>query len=188
MTQARERGSEQTVGPDEVLAFSRAAGPDKWFKKDPAFDQEIASRFLAVWEAAAGGKLGAWEETPESALALVIVLDQIPRNMFRGQRRCYDCDPMARAVAQRSLARGFDRKIAHAERKFLYLPFMHSEELADQVRCVELFHGDSENLRYAEEHADIIRRFGRFPHRNRALGRTTTPEEQAYLDAGGFSG
>src|ERR1700736_2382038 len=114
VTQARERGSEQTAGSDEVLAFWRAAGPDKWFKKDPAFDQEMAARFLAVWEAAAGGKLGAWRETPESALALVIALDQFSRNMFRGQSSCYDCDRRARAVPPPSLARGFDRKIAHA--------------------------------------------------------------------------
>jgi uncharacterized protein (DUF924 family) len=190
VTQARERGSEQTAGPDEVLAFSRAAGPDKWFKRDPAFDQEIASRFLAVWEAAAGGKLGAWEETPESALALVIVLDQFPRNMFRGQRCCYDCDPMARAVAQRTLARGFDRKIAHAERKFFYLPFMHSEYLPDQEHCLELArsYGEEEFARDAEQHAEIIRRFGRFPHRNAIMGRSTTAQEQAFLDAGGFAG
>src|ERR1700730_9998937 len=90
VTQARERGSEQTAGPDEVLTFSRAAGPDKWFQKDPAFYQESASCFLAVWEAAAGGELGAGEETPESALALVSVLFQFPSNMFRGQRCCYD--------------------------------------------------------------------------------------------------
>jgi uncharacterized protein (DUF924 family) len=190
VTQECKCDAEQTVAPEEVLAFWRAAGPDKWFKKDPAFDQEIAERFLAVWEAAAGGKLAAWEQTPESALALVIVLDQFPRNMFRGQRRCYDCDPTARAVAQRTLARGFDQKIAHTERQFFYLPFMHSEYLPDQEHCLELARscGEEEFARYAERHADIIRRFGRFPHRNPIMGRSTTAEEQAFLDAGGFAG
>jgi uncharacterized protein (DUF924 family) len=190
VTQECKCDAEQTDAPDEVLAFWRAAGPDKWFKKDPALDQEIATRFLAFWEKAAGGKLATWEEMPESALALVIVLDQFPRNMFRGQRCCYDCDPMARAAAQRAIDRGFDQKIAHAERQFFYLPFMHSEYLPDQEHCLELArsYGEEEFARYAEQHADIIRRFGRFPHRNPIMGRSTTAEEQAFLDAGGFAG
>lgn len=190
MTQERERGGEQTAGFDEVLAFWRKVGPDKWFKTDAALDQEIATRFLALWETAASGKLTSWEEMPESALALVIVLDQFPRNMFRGQRCCYDCDPMARAVAQRAIDRGFDQKVAHAERQFFYLTFMHSESPPDQEHCLELArsYGDEEFARYAEQHADIIRRFGRFPHRNPILGRSTTAEEQAFLDAGGFAG
>jgi uncharacterized protein (DUF924 family) len=190
VTQECKCDAEQAAGPDEVLAFWRAAGPDKWFKKDPALDQEIAERFLAVWEAAAGGKLASWEQTPESALALVIVLDQFPRNMFRGQRCCYDRDPMARAMAQRAIDRGFDQKVAHAERQFFYLPFMHSESPSDQEHCLELArtYDDEEFARYAEQHADIIRRFGRFPHRNPIMGRSTTAEEQAFLDAGGFAG
>ena len=190
MTQECKCDAEQTVAPDEVLAFWRAAGPDKWFNNDPAFDEEIATRFLALWEAAAGDELTGWEETPNSALALVIVLDQFPRNMFRGQRRCYDCDLMARAVAQRAIARGFDQKIAHAERQFFYLTFMHSESPPDQEHCLELArsYGEEEFARYAEQHADIIRRFGRFPHRNPIMGRSTTAEEQAFLDAGGFAG
>jgi uncharacterized protein (DUF924 family) len=190
VTQECKCDAEQTVAPEEVLAFWRVAGPDRWFNNDPAFDEEIATRFLALWEAAAGDKLAGWEEMPESALALVLVLDQFPRNMFRGQRRCYDCDPMARAMAQRAIARGFDQKIAHAERQFFYLPFMHSEYLPDQEHCLELArsYGEEEFARYAEQHADIIRRFGRFPHRNPILGRSTTAEEQAFLDADGFAG
>jgi len=154
------------------------------------FEQyENLNNILTTLSAAAGA-LAAWEETPESALALVIVLDQFPRNMFRGQRRCYDCDAMARAVTQRTLARGFDRKIAHAERKFFYLPFMHSEYLPDQEHCLELArsYGEEEFARDAEQHAEIIRRFGRFPHRNAIMGRSTTAQEQAFLDAGGFAG
>ena len=179
-----------TIAPQDVLAFWRAAGPDKWFKKDTAFDAEVARRFSALWRAAADGKLASWEETPEGALALAIVLDQFPRNMFRGDRRTYEADAAARAVADRAIARSFDRQIAHAERQFLYLPFMHSEQLADQERCLDLArgHGDDGFTKYAEQHADIIRRFGRFPHRNAMLGRATSPEEQAFLDAGGFAG
>jgi uncharacterized protein (DUF924 family) len=178
------------ASPQAVLAFWRDAGPDKWFKKNDAFDQDIHERFLETYEAAAAGTLGAWEATPDGALALVIVLDQFPRNMFRGTARAFAADPLARAVADRALARGFDRAMAQAERQFFYLPFEHSEALADQERCCELFRaiGDAELVKWAEQHADIIRRFGRFPHRNAALGRATTAEEQAFLDGGGFAG
>jgi uncharacterized protein (DUF924 family) len=176
--------------PDDVLAFWREAGPDKWFSKDAAFDVEIARRFSGVWHAAAEGELAAWEQAPEGALALVIVLDQFPRNMFRGDARACSTDATARAVASRALARHFDHALPLEERQFLYLPFMHSEALADQERCLDLarHYGDAEFTKYAEEHADIIRRFGRFPHRNAMLGRATTAQEQAFLNDGGFSG
>ncbi len=178
------------ASPQAVLAFWRDAGPDKWFKKNDAFDQDIRERFLETYEAAAAGTLGAWEATPDGGLALVIVLDQFPRNMFRGAARAFAADPLARAVADRALARGFDRAMAQADRQFFYLPFEHSEMLADQERCCDLFRatGDAELVKWAELHADIIRRFGRFPHRNAALGRATTAEEQAFLDGGGFAG
>lgn len=178
------------AAPTDVVAFWIGAGPGKWFKKDTAFDAEIVARFLATWHAAAAGRLAAWEETPEGALALVIVLDQFPRNMFRGNRPSYQEDAAARAVADRAIARGFDRRVPRRDRQFFYLPFMHSEHAADQERCAALArgYGDDEFTRFAEQHADIIRRFGRFPHRNEMLGRATTPEEQAFLDAGGFAG
>jgi uncharacterized protein (DUF924 family) len=183
-------GAAQPYRPLDVLAFWRDAGPKKWFKKDAAFDAEITRRFLDLWHAAVGGRLAAWEQKPEGALALVIVLDQLPRNMFRGHARTYEADALARAAADRALARGFDQQVASPERQFFYLPLQHSEDLADQERCVALArgYGDDEFTRYAEQHADIIRRFGRFPHRNAILGRTTTPEEQAFLDGGGFAG
>jgi len=176
--------------PETVLAFWRAAGPDKWFEKDAALDAKIKERFLPTYEAAVAGGLAHWATTPEGALALIVVLDQFPRNMFRGHRRAYAADPQARAVAVSALARGFDRHFAFADRQFLYLPLSHSENLADQERAVALFRdaGDAKALRYAEDHADIIRRFGRFPHRNVILDRHTTPAEQAFLDAGGFAG
>jgi uncharacterized protein (DUF924 family) len=174
----------------DVIAFWREAGPAKWYKKDEAFDAEVRRRFLGLWETARAGELAAWETTDDGALALVVVLDQFPRNMFRGDARTFSTDDQALAVAARAIARGADARIAPDLIEFLYMPFMHSERLADQDRCVALFRsrGRPENLKFAEVHADIIRRFGRFPHRNILLGRATSAEEQAFLDAGGFAG
>jgi uncharacterized protein (DUF924 family) len=176
--------------PAAVLAFWREAGPDRWFTKDEAFDVEVRTKFLPTYEAGVAGKLAAWEATAEEALALVILLDQFPRNMFRGEAKCFASDPLARAAANRALKRGYDQDVAANERQFFFLPFMHSEDAVDQKRCVELYRavGDEYGLKYALEHADIIRRFGRFPHRNTMLGRATTAEEQAFLDGGGFKG
>jgi uncharacterized protein (DUF924 family) len=178
------------ASPEDVLSFWRAAGPDKWFNKDAAFDTAIRERFLVTYEAAAAGELADWERTAERALALLIVLDQFPRNMFRGDARTYAADPLAREVASRALDRGLHRDRPVEDQQFFYLPFEHSESMADQERCCALFAatGDAELLKWATLHADIIRRFGRFPHRNAMLGRTTTPEEQAFLDGGGFAG
>ncbi len=183
-------GGGNDVTPQDVLAFWRTAGPSRWFKKDPAFDAEITARFLTTYERAVDGGLSGWEATAEAALALLIVVDQFPRNMFRGQARTYAADSLACDIAGRALARGFDREVPHADRQFFYLPFMHSEHLGDQERCVVLSRdfGDDEFTAYAVLHADIIRRFGRFPHRNAALGRATTPAEQEFLDSGGFAG
>ena len=174
----------------DILAFWREAGRDGWYRRDAVFDAEVRRRYLATWQQAAAGELSSWETSDEGALAQTIVLDQFPRNMFREDPATYASDALARAVAARAIDRGVDGRIDPLLREFLYLPFMHSEHLADQQRCVALFRkcDNSENLKYAEDHADIIRRFGRFPHRNRILGRPTTAEEQAFLDAGGFSG
>ena len=176
--------------PADILAFWREAGRDRWYDKNDVFDAEVRRRYLDLWHEAAAGKLSAWEASDDGALALTIVLDQFPRNMFRGDPRTYATDPLARAVAGRAIDRGADARIDPVLVEFLYMPFMHSEVLADQLRCVELFRhtGNAQNLGYAERHADIVRRFGRFPHRNRLLGRTTTEDEQAFLDGGGFSG
>ena len=178
------------VGPQDVLTFWRAAGPPKWFRKNVDFDREITQRFLACHEAAAAGGLAEWEATPEGALALLILLDQFPRNMFRDSARAFATDPLARAVAERAVARGLHRQMPSGERMFFQLPFEHSENLADQERSLalsrEINGGKADS--YAEGHADIIRRFGRFPHRNAALGRLTTPQEQAFLEGGGFAG
>ncbi len=177
------------AAPAEVVAFWRDAGADKWFTKDAGFDAAVRTRFLDTYEAAVRGELAAWEASADAALALVLVLDQFPRNMFRGEARVYAADALARAVADRAIARGFDREAGDL-RKFFYLPFEHSEDPADQQRCVALNRaaGDADALKWAEHHADIIRRFGRFPHRNAALGRASTPEEEAFLAEGGFAG
>jgi len=176
------------AAPEGVLSFWRAAGPKRWFAVDPAFDAEIRERFLATHEAAASGRLSAWEDTAEGSLALLIALDQFPRNMFRGAARAFSTDAQALAAARRAIARGFDRAISMPERNFFYLPFQHSENIADQERCCALCEatGDAEAVKWADIHLDVIRRFGRFPHRNAALGRVSTPEEIAFLDGGGF--
>jgi uncharacterized protein (DUF924 family) len=178
------------VTPAEILAFWREAGRDRWYSRDDGFDADLRRRYLGLWQRAVGGELSSWEASDDGALALTIVLDQFPRNMFRGDIKAYSSDALARAVASRAIARGVDRRIEPRLLEFIYMPLMHSEDLADQDSCVELFRntGHADNLKYAEDHAGIIRRFGRFPHRNRLFGRATTPEEQAFLDGGGFSG
>ena len=178
-----------SVAPADILAFWRDAGPDRWYKRDDAFDAELRRRYLDLWRKASAGELSSWEGSDDGTLALVIVLDQFPRNMFRDDVRTYASDAKAREVAHRAIERGVDGRIDPALREFLSLPFMHSEHLSDQLRCIELSRaaGHAENLKWAEHHADIIRRFGRFPHRNLLLGRATTPEEQAFLDEGGFA-
>jgi uncharacterized protein (DUF924 family) len=182
--------TETLASAADVVKFWQDAGPERWFKKDFAFDQEIRERFLQTHEAAADGKLSAWERSAEGALALLILLDQFPRNMFRGEARAFETDALARAVAAGALIRGYDAQVGPAMRGFFYLPFEHSEDMADQDRSVAFFAalGDADLLKWAELHADIIRRFGRFPHRNQVLGRSTTPEEKDFLDSGGFGG
>ena len=175
---------------EEVLSFwfaptSRA----RWFESDKGFDREIEERFSSLIEAAARGELEPWVETPRGALALCILLDQFPRNVGRGTPRAFASDAEARRIADLALAAGLDRKLDAEERLFLYLPFEHSENLQDQERSVALFRGlgDAEQLDYAVRHRDIIARFGRFPHRNRVLGRDSTPEELAFLQQPGSS-
>jgi uncharacterized protein (DUF924 family) len=148
----------------------------------------VRAHFLATWEAARAGRLAAWEETPEDTLALLLVLDQFPRNMFRGDARSFVTDAQARALAGRAIEHKFDHIFALPERNFFYLPYMHSEALADQERAVALMQaiGDAEGVKHAEAHRDLIRRFGRFPFRNQALGRASTAAEAKYLAAGGY--
>ena len=186
------------MDPQQVIDFwfgepgSAAHGTRRreWFRKCPLFDDDIRRRFLPLYEAAAAGGLPHWDRDPRSLLALIILLDQFPRNIFRGGAHAFATDPLARAVARSALADGFADATDALMRPIFYLPFMHSEFLADQdlsLRLHEAF-GDEDLLGYAVQHRDIIKRFGRFPHRNRALGRETTAAERAFLQAGGFAG
>jgi uncharacterized protein (DUF924 family) len=173
----------------EVLRFWIDAGPELWFARDDAFDTRFRTQFITLHEWAARGELSAWTKTAEGALALVILLDQFPRNAFRGSARMFATDAQARRAAQAMIDAGHDQAIDPQLRAFVYLPFEHSEEMEDQERSVALCRAlGGETLKWAEVHRDIIGRFGRFPHRNKVLGRTTTPEEQAFMDAGGFAG
>lgn len=180
----------------DILAFwfGRAGDPghgqprNEWFRKDAAFDEAIRSRFLPCVEAALAGRLADWADSPDGLLALLILLDQFPRNLFRGTARMFAGDAQARQLAERALTQGWDKNLSNVEKLFVYLPFEHSEALADQERSVALFAalaseqpGNDGFLDYAWRHHDVIARFGRFPHRNAALGRPSTPEETTYL-------
>jgi uncharacterized protein (DUF924 family) len=154
-----------------------------WFDPSPAFDQAVRKRFGELFARAATGELKRWQASAEGCLALCILLDQMPRNMFRGDPGAFATDDKALAVAEHALAEGFDRQLTSQQKQFVYLPFMHSEDLANQLRALALFEsgGMSENRRFAEEHVAIIRRFGRFPHRNAIFGRPNTEAEAEYL-------
>jgi uncharacterized protein (DUF924 family) len=176
--------------PEAVVNFWTDAGSSRWFAKDDAFDADLRAHFEGAHHTAARGGFTEWEETPEGALALVLLLDQFPRNIFRGSAHAFATDPRAREVADRAIARGFDQRFEPALRCFFYLPFEHSEDAQDQARSLALFKalGDDNYLKYALLHRDIIARFGRFPHRNAVLGRVSTEEERVFLAGGGFAG
>ena len=171
----------------DVVGFWRDAGMEEWFRGGDAFDAECRQRFLDAHHAAARRDFEHWMDDADGALALLILLDQIPRNVFRGSGHAFASDGLARQYATQALASGFDAASEPGLRMFFYLPFEHSEQLQDQDRAVELFTalGNRNLLGYAKAHRDVIARFGRFPHRNAALGRSNTPEEQVWLDAGG---
>lgn len=175
------------MNPHDIIHFwADEVGEARWFEPDGQLDCHIAERFGETYVLARDGKLADWEKTAEGALALLILLDQLPRNMFRGKAQAFAADPEARAIADRAIARGFDLQISPALRQFFYLPFSHSENSRDQTRCVALVserlgNGDK-NYAYAIMHRDVIAKFGRFPGRNVALGRQSTPEELEFLN------
>ena len=186
--------------PDDVLDFwfgrtgegGYGGFREQWFRKDAAFDEEIRERFLGLYEEAASGEHDDWRENARGAVALVIVLDQFPRNMFRDDPRTYATDEKARETARHAVERALDRELHPLERWFLYIPFMHSENMEDQDLSLDLFRrlgkvGEADPVPYAEGHRDIIARFGRFPHRNAVLGRETTAEEAEFLQGPGSS-
>lgn len=178
------------VTPGEIIRFWHEAGPERWFTKDDSFDALCRARFLPAYDLARTGRLkGEWE-TAEGALALVLLLDQMPRNMFRGDPRSWATDADALRIAERAIDRGFDRQVEPDMTRFFYMPFMHSEDVAVQERSVTLNErlGDEEISYYAHHHRDIVARFGRFPHRNAVLGRTSSAEEIAFLEEDAFRG
>ena len=176
--------------PQDIIAFWREAGPKLWFTQDRDFDGRVRWSFFGAHQSAAWGNLDHWGETPDGALALILLLDQFSRNIFRGLARAFGADAKALAIARRAIAKGFDAQFEAPMKRFFYLPAMHSEELRDQDFCLEkcAAANDAEGVKFAQIHREIIARFGRFPHRNILLGRVTTLEEQAFLDAGGFAG
>jgi uncharacterized protein (DUF924 family) len=164
-------------------------GEEGWYRQDEALDTTIRDRWTSAWEQAQSGDLIEWTASAKPCLALLILLDQFPRNMVRGSDRAFATDARAVSVAKQAILRGHDQRIPLPERQFFYLPLMHSEALSNQDKCVRLFllnFGPGNSLRHARAHRDIIRRFGRFPFRNAALGRESTPEEVEFLKAGGY--
>lgn len=176
--------------PIDVISFWRHAGRSKWFAGKRAFDDLIQLKFEALHHNVARGNYDAWMDTAEGCLALLIVLDQFPRNLYRGNAHAFATDGKALRIARHAVSQGFDREIDETLRAFMYLPFEHAEDLACQDEAVRLFEtlGNADYLNFANIHREVIVRFGRFPHRNAALGRDTTAEEQAFLDEGGFAG
>jgi uncharacterized protein (DUF924 family) len=182
------------MAPADIVDFWREAGPTRWYAKDPAFDETIRERFEAIHHAAARGEFAAWADSAEGALALLILLDQFPRNLYRDSAHAFATDGLARRIATEAIAQGHDRAVDPMLREFFYMPLVHGEDLAEQDRAVALFRavgqerGDAEADKWALIHREIVARFGRFPHRNAALGRITTAAERAFLDGGGFAG
>lgn len=179
--------------PQDVRKFwFEESEPSQWYVADEAFDQTIRERFLGTWEWAASGRGDEWWDSPEDMLAHIILTDQFPRNMFRGDGRSFASDRLALRTAQVAVSLDADLRIEEPARQFFFLPMMHSESLADQERGVRMFmlrmpRTGEANLLHARAHRQVIRDFGRFPYRNDALGRATTDRERAYLDAGGYS-
>ena len=176
--------------PADVVNFWTEAGPKRWFKKNAGFDAEVQARFTPLHHAAARRELDAWAASAQGALALLLLLDQFPRNIWRDSAHAFATDPLARHFAGRAVDAGQDRQVDPSLRCFFYLPFEHSESLEDQDRACALLEvlGDAEFTKWAHLHRNIIRRFGRFPHRNISLGRETTENEAEFLRSGGFAG
>jgi len=173
--------------------FARGGRDKRWFEKSQVFDEEVRRRFLGLHEEGARGALASWKNQPAECLALIVLLDQLPRNMFRGTPRAFATDGLALDAARHALAQGYDRAMRPLERMFVYLPFEHAESLEEQetacalTRPLEAFAETDDVYRYAVAHRDVIARFGRFPHRNAILGRASTPEEIAFLKGPGSS-
>lgn len=180
------------LAPADLLAhWFDDLGERAWFSEDASLDHTLRDRYAPAWEDALQGRLANWEDDPQGALALSILLDQVPRNMFRGTPQAFASDPLARRVARTALSRDWDLAVTERERMFLYIPLGHSEDPADQDRALALVEERMPQrgpmfLPHVRAHREVIRRFGRFPMRNAVLGRLNTPEEQAFLDGKGY--
>ena len=178
--------------PDSILSFwLDEIGPDGWYQPPEGLDETIRARFEETWQGAMDGRFGLWLTYPSGALAYIVLLDQFPRNMFRGTGRAFASDEIAKAAAKQAIHRGWDMKIDEPARQFFYMPLMHSECMSDQERCVRLMkermpETGASNLMHARVHREVIRRFGRFPYRNDALSRRTTDAEQRFVAGGGY--
>ncbi len=173
-----------TTTPEEIIAFWFSEPVKRlWFNANPSFDRLLRVNYLEAYEIARSGHLSSWQQQAEGSVALTILLDQFPLNMFRGEARSFATEEEARRVAKNAIKLGFDRALTDDQKIFIYMPFMHSESMDDQNYAVKLFENAqlTDNLKYATHHRDIIQRFGRFPHRNKILGRESTPEELEYL-------
>lgn len=190
--EAMEARMSKQPGPEEILDFwLQEVGPEGWYKADEALDESVRERFGDLWREARAGAFEVWRAQPARCLALLILLDQFPRNMFRGSAEAFSTDARALRTAKIAVLHGHDLATKGAERQFFYLPMMHSEALQDQDHAVRLFacrmkEEGGDNVLHARAHREIIRRFGRFPHRNEALGRETTPPEAAFMAEGGY--
>ena len=184
----------QMFDPNEVLGFwLDEVGPEGWYQPPDGLDDTIRARFEPMWQAAMEGRFGLWLTYPSGVLAYIVLTDQFPRNMFRGTARAFASDRVALSAAKQAIHRGWDLKIDAPARQFFYLPLMHSENLCDQDRCVRLMkermpEGGGDNLLHARVHREVIRRFGRFPYRNAALGRSDTASEREFLEGPGYGG
>ena len=179
-----------SITPDEIIEFwKNEVGPKGWYSIDPALDQKIRDKFLDFWHDMRAGEYDNWPGKTKGALATLIAIDQFPRNMFRGSGDSFATDAKARCIAKRAIFAGQDLKIEEPMRQFFYLPLMHSEVLADQDTCMRMYKlnmsGD-ERFLHPRAHREVIRKFGRFPYRNKALGRLSTPAEKEYVEAGGY--
>ena len=188
MTSLEKASKVTTLKASEIIKFWQEAGPEKWFVSDPAFDTQIQALYAEAPEQALCGAYDKWLDEPEKSLALILILDQFPRNLYRKNAKAYLFDEAAKAKAGIAISKGCDQAFTLPLKRFFYLPYMHSENKEDQLYCIELCEkaNDPDGVKYGQIHLDVIEKFNRFPHRNEALGRQSTPEELVFLEQGGF--
>lgn len=188
MTSSEADNKTKLLDASDIIKFWQDAGPEKWFVNDQAFDAQIQALYSDAPEEALNGTYDEWLGIPEKSLALILILDQFPRNLYRNNAKAYSYDEAAKQKASNIIAKGFDQSFALPLKRFFYLPYMHSEKLEDQLYCIELCEkaNDPDGVKFGQIHLDVIEKFNRFPHRNEVLGRDSTTEELEFLKQGGF--